>query len=273
VVGLPIDSKNHDKGNAAGWIIKAELIGDVIRFTPVWTALGIELIGENLQRFFSPTVDMTNKTVTGGSLTNWPATRSKGKNLLKPIELAEGDTNPMEEMLTQIKEMLAAIWEKMNPKEEPKPEEAAPTEPAQEMAQSAALSAQLAQAQAQVANLTAQFERKARVVEFAKRVTTGATPTKRGLNMPAAELAEVLLSLPDDTAAKVQTMLESLVVVDFGERGHDGRVEQKQELPALIKPYLSQWIAAGKTAETFFSINPELGKMADFNLSEFQKEK
>lgn len=99
VVGLPIDCVAHERGNAAGWIVDAELVGDVVKFTPVWTDLGKDLIRKKLQRLFSPTLDLRNKRVLGGSLTNWPATRDKkGRVLIKPIELSEnpnGDINPL----------------------------------------------------------------------------------------------------------------------------------------------------------------------------------
>lgn len=90
-VGLPIDPRGHyHDEDAAGWIIDAELAetGDKIRLFPRWTRLGEELIGSDLQRFFSPTIDPTNRVIMGGSLTNWPATRTpKSEILLKPVEL------------------------------------------------------------------------------------------------------------------------------------------------------------------------------------------
>jgi hypothetical protein len=89
VVGLPIDAMNHDKGNAAGWIVGIELAGNVIRFIPQWTELGRELISKGLQRFFSATVDIAAKTISGGSLTNWPAMKEGGRNKLRPVELSE----------------------------------------------------------------------------------------------------------------------------------------------------------------------------------------
>jgi hypothetical protein len=90
LVGLPIDAKDHDKGDGAGWIVGAERNGRVIKLTPKWTEIGQELIGKGIRRFFSATVDTVNKVILGGTLTNWPATRdSKGNILLKPIELAD----------------------------------------------------------------------------------------------------------------------------------------------------------------------------------------
>lgn len=259
VVGLPIDAQNHNKGDAAGWIVNAELSGDVIRLTPKWTDLGLDLISSSRQRFFSPTVDLENKTIIGGSLTNWPATRAKGKTLLRPIELAEGDTNPMEEAIKQILEMLKAMWEKMQGAETPAPA------PEPDMAQ-AATAAELTQARAQLAELTAQFERKAQVVEFAKRVTSGGPA---GLNIPADKLTDVLLSLPVEKAAEIQALLENAVSVNFAEAGHAGKIKTLEPVPAEIAPYVRQWVEAGQPVEQFFVINPEVGPADRFDLSAF----
>lgn len=90
VAGLPIDARNHDKQDAAGWIVAIELVGNVIRVLPKWTDLGKDLISRNIQRFFSATVDVKNRVVLGGTLTNWPALRNeKGQIQLRPIELSE----------------------------------------------------------------------------------------------------------------------------------------------------------------------------------------
>jgi hypothetical protein len=89
VAGLPIDAQNHDKGNAAGWIIAVELVGNIIRVVPQWTDLGRDLIQRGLQKFFSATVDVASKTIIGGSLTNWPAMKQGGRNQLRPVELSE----------------------------------------------------------------------------------------------------------------------------------------------------------------------------------------
>ena len=90
IVGLPIDARNHEHGNAAGWIVGVELAGGIIRVVPKWTEIGRELISKGIQRFFSASVDVANKVILGGTLTNWPATRDKaGRIQLRPIELSE----------------------------------------------------------------------------------------------------------------------------------------------------------------------------------------
>jgi len=98
--GLPIDARSHDKGDAAGWITGAELgeVQDsegtavpVIKILAEWTKLGAGLIKDKIQTNFSPTVDLKNKVIKGGSLTNWPASVDKnGTPLFEAIELAQG---------------------------------------------------------------------------------------------------------------------------------------------------------------------------------------
>jgi hypothetical protein len=61
--------------------------------------------------------------------------------------------------------------------------------------------------------------------------------------------------------------------VDFQERGHNGKVETKQAVPAEVKPYLVKFVEAGKTPADFFAANPELGSADDYDLAEFTKEK
>lgn len=98
--GLPIDARGHDKGDAAGWIVGAELgevedsdggkVG-VIMLAAEWTKLGIELLRDKIMANFSPTVDLRGKVIRGGSLTNWPASvDGNGVPLFPAVELAEG---------------------------------------------------------------------------------------------------------------------------------------------------------------------------------------
>lgn len=97
--GLPIDEKLHDKGHAAGWITNAEA-GEIVDhkgakrpalfFAVDWTTLGVNLISEKIQTNFSPTVDLQNSVIRGGSLTNWPATLDEnGIPLFNALELSQ----------------------------------------------------------------------------------------------------------------------------------------------------------------------------------------
>lgn len=91
IAGLPIDARGHEGGDGAGFIVDVELVDGVIRFTPVWTKIGVELVGEKIRRWFSATIDTLRNLAIGGTLTNWPATRDNktGEILLRPIELAQ----------------------------------------------------------------------------------------------------------------------------------------------------------------------------------------
>jgi hypothetical protein len=95
VVGLPIDSWDHSHASgASGYIIDARLAdgpnGPIMEVLPKWNKRGVELIGENLYRWFSGNIDMKEKVFEGGTLTNWPATRNdQGEIQLKPIQLSQ----------------------------------------------------------------------------------------------------------------------------------------------------------------------------------------
>lgn len=92
-VGLPIDARGHDHGDGAGWIVDAQMKegGKVVQFKPKWTDVGSDLISRSIRRMFSPTLNLSEKVLIGGSLTNYPATRKKnGDLILKPVELSQG---------------------------------------------------------------------------------------------------------------------------------------------------------------------------------------
>lgn len=113
LVGLPIDVYDHEKDEAAGWIVGIELINGIVRLTPKWTKLGKELIGESIRRFFSGTFDIARKVIQGGTLTNWPATRDfeSGEILLRPIELSQGIFELEVSMDDEVQKIQQAWWE------------------------------------------------------------------------------------------------------------------------------------------------------------------
>lgn len=97
--GLPIDARQHDKGEAAGWIVDASEgeVNDsegqavpVIMLAAEWTKLGLELLRDRIMANFSPTVDLRHQVIRGGSLTNWPASvDAAGAPLFPAVELAQ----------------------------------------------------------------------------------------------------------------------------------------------------------------------------------------
>jgi len=341
VVGLPIDMRNHDHGDAAGWIVGAELMGDVIRLSAKWTQAGLDLIGAGLQRFFSPSVDLQHKAIIGGSLTNWPATRAGGKTLLRPIELSQGAYSfamSSEEIGAVVEAFVAAFpeaegqpsytpmdagddyiivtdgtdllkvsftqaegaytfapveeWVKVEveyvPAEEAAEEKAEDAEetpaesPAPEMSIPAESVAELSEAQiaalvdervnVRLAELARKADRERDTLAFSERVCNGTKDNPIGLSVPPADLCAILLELPDEGAMKVKKLLEHVVtagVIDFAERGHSQITENKPQLSDGNKALLKGWLKAGKTVAEFFTINPEVGKIADYNLSEF----
>jgi hypothetical protein len=129
--GLPIDARSHNKGDAAGWITSAaegEVEDSDGRPVPVimlgaeWTKLGQELLSERILANFSPTVDLRNKTIRGGSLTNWPASvDANGYPLFPAVELAQG----MYTLAEGVEEPLADD----TPGDEPEATEAETAEP------------------------------------------------------------------------------------------------------------------------------------------------
>ena len=96
VVGCPIDTDAHNGAGGAGWITDVSLADgrDVLQYSPRWTDTGRDLIEGDIRRFFSSTIDVKNKVIVGGTLTNYPATRlESGEILLKPIELSMNLSN------------------------------------------------------------------------------------------------------------------------------------------------------------------------------------
>ena len=91
IVGFPIDAIGHDHAEAAGWVKSVRLSdsGKVIQFLVEWNELGKESISKKLLRYFSPSIDLGEKVILGGSLTNYPASRTKKHEmLLKPVALS-----------------------------------------------------------------------------------------------------------------------------------------------------------------------------------------
>jgi hypothetical protein len=274
LVGLPIDAGNHDKGDAAGWIVGVELAGDIIRLIPKWTKIGLELIGEGLRRYFSPTVDVNNKTILGGALVNWPATHdSKGRVLLRPIELSSSihsihEVGDMSEKTEVVEEVLAATPDDVQP------EQAAIEEPTADAV--AELTQQIrederARWQAHYQAQLAQEREQAHIAEFAQKMQAA------GLVIGYEEIEAFLGSLNTAQREGAESILTRIVeggLVQFNELGHSKRLDRETvELSGFLANTLRQFVADGGTPEEWFRINPELGDMNRYDLSAYEEAK
>jgi len=284
IVGLPIDAQGHDNGDGAGWIVGISPAMSVhpdtgspikiFRMKPKWTDIGRDVISRGVRKLFSPTVNSTEKVIVGGSLTNWPATRTKkGRTILRPIVLSQSKGAMMEnETQTPIQE----------------PEAVAVETPAvvSLSLENLSLDADLAgKVQSFIAQrVTAGVEAglkaaksQAEVSDLCARLTGGADDAPFGLPVKQAELESFLLGLDETNRARAVSILSAIHqhgLVDFGEKGHSRKLQSLTQVPAEIKPILSSWVAAGGEVAEFFKINQaELGAMSDYDLAEFQTKK
>jgi len=292
VVGLPISSMNHENREAAGWITGVELSADgqKLIFTPRWNALGREMISGDYARFFSPTVDIKVKAAIGGSLTNWPATRTANHQiLLKPIELSSGmfthepqPTAQLTSMFEDLKSWISGLIKpasKPEPEQEPEPELAlgVPTMTeetiieltAEQQAQMDALIEQ--RVQTRFEQMVAREKRKNDILDYTRTVTG------KGLPVQGDDLTAFLSSLTAEQLEKAQALFSQIAdtkPLDFEELGHNKVLSEAQPLPDWAKPMLTAWLSAGNDIPGFFKANAaELGVMTDYNLKEFEKEK
>lgn len=283
LVGLPIDLDGHDHKGGAGWITDVSLDAgrNIIRFGANWTDAGRDLIKSNTRRFFSPTVDPSEKVILGGSMTNWPASRDKkGRMLLRPIELSEQlqelDMQPefTLESLRELGKEFVALFKAEKAADQPTQEQkdmSGESVNVAELMKSPEAIAELERlATERAAELLKAEQLKSKVAEFSAKLTGGVV----ALAMKADDITADLLSFSD--AEKVMELLGKVFeakVVNFQERGSNGKTESKLPFPAELKTYMQKWVEAGNTPESFFEVNPEIGLAADYDLAEFAKEK
>ena len=268
LVGLPIDAGDHDKGDAAGWIVGAELVGDIIRLIPKWTEIGREMITKGIRRFFSPTVNLADKVILGGALVNWPATTdATGKVLLRPIELSS-NIHTYEVDMSETKEVIEEV-------EVATPDESQP-EPATTNETADAIAELRAEIRADVrAELRAEYEAQltrereaAHISEFAQTMQTG------GLPIPFEEVEAFLGSLNPAQREGAESILTRTVeagLTPFNELGHSKRMRGVAELGSYDAGTLRTFVAEGGSIGEFFEVNPELGDRKDYDLSEYEE--
>jgi hypothetical protein len=285
VVGLPIDAGNHDKGDAAGWIVGAELVGDIIRFIPKWTVIGRELIAEGIRRFFSPTVNLRDKVILGGALVNWPASTDKmGRVLLRPIELSNNihsiEVDTMSDNDKTDEKVPAATSDGKQP-------EPAAKQATMDLTKAEPLHPELiAELRTQIrddvrAELQAEYKaqlvrdkEQRHIADFARRMTGGSADAPRGLPVGVEEIETFLADLPQAQREAVESILTRTVekgLVEFGEVGHSKRFVNKGKLDPAIASSLTQWVESGLSVDRFFVENPELGDASQYDLSKCEE--
>lgn len=281
--GLPIDGKNHDKGEAAGWITGAE-IGEIedsagnlvpaILLSADWTTLGVKKLSEKVMTGFSPTVDQTKERIMGGSLTNWDASvDSNGIPLFHAIELSNradladesrtaflsGDgTMAIELTQEQLDELVskrveAALTEAVNTT-------------AKDDGNAANRLTELVEAKvnARWQEKIELMQRESAAAELARDVTA------KGIPYQAEVLTAELMKLPPAQLEFWGNALKTIAtngLNDFAELGHGKRVNGKVNDPFVTR-LAQKWVQDGNELEQLFAINPELGDMAQYDLSE-----
>jgi hypothetical protein len=291
VVGFPIDAIDHRGGLAAGWIVDVNLAEgrDIIEFTPRWNRAGMDAIEADQVHYFSATFDMVGRTILGGSLTNWPATRDAAHNiLLKPIELGSSIlTGEVQERMTlgeTIRKIVTDVinglrgnteqLDEVNLSQGESMTDTITETPAMQTVtvnlSDPMVMAAVEKRAGEIAELKlAQAKRTADIAEFVTRLsagTGGKAPIIDGEKMTA-----FLAGLPDPTPAmEIIRAVATTPRIDFTEHGHNRVMTGTQPLPDNLKPILLSWLAAGKSKAEFFTVNAvELGTMEDYNLSEF----
>ena len=281
--GLPIDAKNHDKGEAAGWIVDAEL-GDVqdstgntipaIFLAAEWTSLGVRLLSDKILTNFSPTVDLTNQTIRGGSLTNWPASvDSSGVPLFNAVELSNradlaDESQPA--FLSGDGTMAIELTQEQLDELVSKRVEAALTEAVNTTAKDDGNAANRltelveAKVNARWQEKIELMQRESAAAELARDVTA------KGIPYQAEVLTAELMKLAPAQLEFWGNALKTIAangLNDFAELGHGKRVNDKVNDPFVTR-LAQQWVADGNELEQLFAINPELGDMAQYDLSE-----
>lgn len=310
VVGLPIDASNHNRGDAAGWIVECSHDPEAkrIRLTPNWTEEGLSRIGKGLQRFFSATIDLMNKVILGGTLTNWPATRDKKNNiLLRPIELSapmftyfeEEGVNNMSDQLN-VEELRSSIVADLTPilraelLQAVKDMTAAPVSEPKEEGQEDLISMfelegvrdevtgaykenLLAQVQAikdqakvEAAKMLTALRHESNVADFCEKVVSGTSENPYGLPVEGKELSAFMLSLDPQKAKNLMGILEKI--------WKNGRVQFAElghgnEIKTIALP-LEVQDALSKGALVISDLNDPvlaLGDLSQYDLSKWAK--
>lgn len=132
------------------------------------------------------------------------------------------------------------------------------------------------EAQREAARQIALVRREAHVAELCRKVVGGTEDHPHGIPVNEKDLQEFLCRLPEadlEFAKRLLTAVHEQGLIEYAELGHGRRVVGTIELEAAYAKLLNQWVKEGNPVSEFFSINPELGEMNQYNLSKYQEAK
>lgn len=292
---VPVDLE-HAYGEAAGWVRRLWRDGEKLLAEIEWNSLGRQLVGDQVYRYVSASLDLAGKVLRSVSLVNFPAVKG-----LAPVELSEGvyglESLPPSSvgLVERVVEAVRGLLEgrttdlEMITTDSEMDDETGGGEMGMTDEERAALREELRgelvaemearrQSEAELreqlrgelqAELTARFERRQGFAEFAERVCGG----DAGLSAKPEDVVEFLAGLPEDAVEQAQALLESKVV-DFSERGsgRDGNAG-KAEVPRELRAALTMWLESGGELAEWFAINEDVvGPMAGYDLSAWEKD-
>ena len=306
---IPIDL-NHERKEAAGWLLGVRRLNNSLFVAPNWNELGLSMVRSKQYRYVSCTIDLVEKYLLSVSLTNFPAV-----NNMRPIELSrmnEGASSSLVVFFQEPEESMAndvnvkPTEEKVPPAESesktPPAELSASATPAtpvtksdipnreevvaqfrqQADAEIASIRKQLndllgdlqAQRQAAVADFMSQVRTERQIAEFSERVTSTG---KHAIPAKPADVAAVLSALPAANREAVQNLLESIYAggtVDFSEMGTSAGkpIAETVQLSSEWQRVLRSHISTGGTVDEFFALNADLlGDKGKYDLGAFAK--
>ncbi len=263
--------------------------------------LGVQSLADRLYKYFSATLDIEEKTITGGGFVNRPAV--SGQQAIGYLTLASSRRQLMEMdegMIGRMKKMLQSMMKLLSGEEE------APTadKGEEEMSktrgggtmdksemQNTEMEAQLAKVREEerqkalaerkefdVQLAQARKEERERVLVEQKRTNEIAelsvklTSGTRQFPYTPDQLVEVLGKLTDNDRVLIAPVFERLVevgLVNMTEAGHARDGKGLKELSAEARGALTRFLAQGGKVDAFFKANSELGKEGEYDLSEF----
>lgn len=293
---VPIDI-DHARGRAAGWVREVWRDGARLLASVDWNQIGEDLIGGQVYRYLSATIDSTGEILKSISLVNFPAVKG-----LQPVQLKEGgytmdktDTSLANRLLEAIRGVLGGLKMggdpdsaenrliipdhtltdlteegKVTDKEREDLREAVRQELLTEMKTEAKTRADLrTEVRAEVMiELREELDHQKELTQFAEKICGG----DKGLSMEPEALVGLMVNLEDAQLKVFQAALTSKVV-NFSELGSSrGGQAGRIGLDAVYKGQIQEWLDAGRKLDEWFELNADVvGSAEQYDLTEFDK--